>query len=201
MKQIDDWWWPDGDVNARPALLREVENVRKVVDLMDKENRRGCVIQAGGNTGLFPDRLARAFQRVVTFEPDRENFACMSRNVAAPNVEMHNAALGQAESTCRIIPEPLNCGAGRVALDGEIPVLTIDGLGLAPDLIWLDVEGFEPFALRGAEQTLRKHHPLVVVEEKGHSRRYGVEPEETQAFLKDLGYTFIETVGRDRVYG
>lgn len=194
----DGIWWPDNDRDARGALLREVQNVSRV---MQHVEGRECVIQAGGNVGLYPKKLAGWFSRVVTFEPDPENFACMSRNVDAKNVEMHNAALGQTESTCRMIHAAGNCGAHRVEIDGPIPVVAIDDLEANPDLIWLDIEGFEPFALFGAEKTIRYCRPVIVIEEKGHSRQYGVEPEQTDAFLRDLGYQHLETIGRDKVYG
>lgn len=50
--------------------------------------------------------------------------------------------------------------------DGTIPIVSIDdmvasGQYLTPDMITLDVEGAEWEVLRGAENTLREHHPRI----------------------------------------
>lgn len=47
----------------------------------------------------------------------------------------------------------------------QTPVITIDSFvevtGVVPNALTMDTEGAEILILRGAEQTLRKHHPLV----------------------------------------
>jgi FkbM family methyltransferase len=46
-----------------------------------------------------------------------------------------------------------------------VPAVRIDDMNLsALDLLQLDVEGAEAFALRGAEQSLKKFRPVVSVE-------------------------------------
>jgi hypothetical protein len=37
-------------------------------------------------------------------------------------------------------------------------------LGLRPGFVKVDVEGAEPFVLRGMQQTLRAHRPIVMLE-------------------------------------
>src|SRR5262249_52962185 len=47
----------------------------------------------------------------------------------------------------------------------ELPCLTLDALGLnRVDLIKIDIEGMEMEALAGAEDILRRHRPIVIVE-------------------------------------
>lgn len=195
----DGLWWPDDDRNGRAVIARDVRtDVPKLLNLV---RGRGCVIQAGGNVGLYPKMLAKAFAKVVTFEPDPENFACMSRNVTEKNIVMVNAALGEATGFCEMEPVgSANCGAHRVRRDGDIPIRTIDDFDLKPDLIWLDIEGFEPFALRGAEKTVEASRPVIAIEEKGLSRHYGVGFEQTEAWLHQRGYIEIDRIGRDRIY-
>jgi len=54
--------------------------------------------------------------------------------------------------------------------------MTIDDLGLdACDLIQLDVEGFEAKVLQGASQTITRCRPVIMVEDRGHGTRYGMQ--------------------------
>src|SRR5207248_2423763 len=45
----------------------------------------------------------------------------------------------------------------------EVPIATVDSLGLHPDFIKIDVEGYEPQVLRGARQTI-KGSPIILFE-------------------------------------
>ena len=45
-------------------------------------------------------------------------------------------------------------------------MMTIDSLNLNPDLIQLDVEGFEENALKGAFDTIMRSRPIIIIEQK-----------------------------------
>ena len=46
----------------------------------------------------------------------------------------------------------------------EVRVVPLDSFSLKPDLIKLDVEGFEQQALKGLEKTLRFQRPALLIE-------------------------------------
>ena len=96
---------------------------------------------------------------------------------------------------------PAGAERHHVAGDGPIPVMRIDDLGLtACDLICLDVEGYELMALAGAIDTIRRYRPVVMVEDKGCSRRYGVEEGAVESWLVGaFEYRLAERVNRDVV--
>jgi hypothetical protein len=52
----------------------------------------------------------------------------------------------------------------------------------------IDVEGFEPAVLRGAERTLREAQPLIVMEQ--HTREFVGGSSPSIDFLAALGYRF-----------
>ncbi len=163
---------------------------------------RGIAVQAGGNVGILAGQLAQHFSHVHTFEPDADNFKCLDHNVVAENVTKRMAALGaSSDSGVSLETMPFNCGSHNVNGVGDIPVETIDGLGLeACDLILLDVEGYELFALRGAQQTIEKCKPTIILEDKGLSRRYGIEEGDAPGWLIErFGYRVVQHTNRDVV--
>jgi len=124
------------------------------------------VIQAGGNCGAWPKRFAEDFQRVITFEPDLLNFKCLMQNVTEKNIFPFRAALGCKTGYCEIYAvAKTNCGDLRVKKGNDIPVMTIDSLQIPDcDLIYLDIQGLEYDALRGAIETIKTNRPIVVYE-------------------------------------
>jgi len=63
-----------------------------------------------------------------------------------------------------------------------VRVEPLDKFDLAPDLIKLDVEGFEQQALQGLDKTLRSHFPVLLIEINN--------PERWLPYLESLGYGF-----------
>lgn len=189
MKLIDGLWWPDSDVRARPAIVSECRQALPVVLPLVKQ-KRVCV-QAGGNVGVYPLALAEHFETVITFEPHPENMECLRANVERPSVLVFEAALGAAPGLCAMTAaEADNCGTHKVIAGDSVEVRTIDGLGLdACDLIWLDIEGAEADAIKGAMATIEKFSPIIVLEEKGHGPK-AVLP----------GYSVKTRIGNDTVY-
>jgi len=66
----------------------------------------------------------------------------------------------------------------------------VERTGIVPDALTMDVEGAELLILRGAEQTLKTHHPKcwISVHPDLGLRDYGITAEETIKFMEDLGY-------------
>lgn len=201
---IDGWWWPESDVRARPVITGDCDAA--IAELLPHVRGRACIVQAGGNVGVYPIALAKHFDRVVTVEPDPENYACLWRNALAHDaevrVEARHAAFGERGGTCRVVEvEPNNCGAHRVEPDGGLVMLTIDSLMLnGCDAIWLDVEGYELPALKGASLTIERFSPTICIEDKGLDKVYGAPPGASVNWLGQFGYRQVGKIGRDRVF-
>jgi hypothetical protein len=112
-----------------------------------------------------------------------------------------NAALGHGHGLVgirRAAPggNDMNVGMNQIgpATDEfKIPMLTIDSLGLdSCDLIQLDVEGFEQYAIMGANATIQKFKPVIIAE-----RFSSVD---NQKFMGQLGYVLSEVSGMDAIY-
>jgi len=206
MNQLAGYWWPDTDTRGSRIISRDAEE--DIAWFLSLVKGRSCVIQAGGNVGMYPIILADHFQKVLTVEPDDTNFACLKANLAARDslrrVDARKAAFGEGLGKCKVIEvERDNCGAHRIGVsnDGEgAPILSIDSFKLKPDAIWLDVEGFELQALRGAADTIKKCKPVIVVEQKQLGRIYGYEDREVTDFLEQIGYTLVNKHKNDGAF-
>lgn len=84
---------------------------------------------------------------------------------------------------------------------GGLPTLCIDDLSLREcDLIYLDIEGYEFRALRGALATIERCHPVIVVEDKGLSERYGSARGDIEKWLgAEFGYRVAARPHKDVV--
>ncbi len=192
--------WPANDERAYNALKHDIKELPEIIDLHVKN--RSAVVQAGGNCGLWPQELAKHFEAVYTFEPDRVNFGCLVENTRdIDNVIRIQSFIGSDKGTGGLQAVDGNCGAGYKNGPGIIPTFRIDELNL-PDCgaIILDVEGMEYDAIMGAEKTIRRFSPTIICEEKGQNERYGVDDGAINRFLSGLGYREVARHGRDRIY-
>jgi FkbM family methyltransferase len=153
-------------------------------------------VQAGGNLGLYPKRLAQEFKTVYTFEPDPENFARLKLNAPERNIIARQAALGADEqpvaiSRVRRDGKHIKTHEGLVHVVGPglIPCQRIDGLRLPVcDLIYLDVEGYELRALQGAVSTLARCRPMLALELNKNLGFVGLTEDFVVRFLNAQGY-------------
>jgi FkbM family methyltransferase len=198
IEQDDGWWWPRSDKRARHIIPREArENIPRFLKHVPG---RDVIIQAGGNVGVYPLALADHFQVVATFEPDPLNHLCLTRNLQARDalsrVEAAECALGTVSAKGRMLEfEPGNCGAHKVQVGhGDVVVTALDDIAWPKcDAIWLDIEGNELAALRGAEKLIERFSPVIAFEDKG----LGVSP---CVWLEARGYQQIDRIDNDRVF-
>lgn len=191
---------PIRDTVAQQIILREVNDI-PTISRYCKQFR--SVIQAGGNIGIWPVALSKKFNYVYTAEPDEANFAALEINTKNyQNILIRNVAFGKELGFGAIDHiDPDNIGAHQVKEGNEFQVIQIDDLGVEDcDLLQLDVEGFEHFAVIGALETIKKSWPVICLELKGLGKRYGVEDQETIELLGRLGYKVIEKIHRDVIF-
>ena len=157
---------------------------------------RKVVVQAGGNLGLFPKRLAEEFKIVYTYEPDPILFAHLKANAPEKRIVAQQAALGCSRESVRMSccrrdgsGRPVHEGLTHVSGSGDIPQVMIDDLNLGEcGLIYLDIEGYELNALRGAERTIRRCRPVLAFEVNSNIAHYQSSKQELRDWVSQLGY-------------
>lgn len=196
-KIINGFVIPEHDHDCAAVIFASTMDLRVALDYT---NQRRTVIQAGGNFGVWAKRLAMLFDKVVTFEPDAENFYCLNQNcVSVDNIVMVAAGLSDKVATAGMVRELGNAGAHYMSGKGTIPLVTIDSFKIDDcDLIYLDIEGYETPALMGAAETIRKCKPVIAIEDKGLHIKYGFR--EPSDVLREMGYRQVAAIGRDTIW-
>jgi FkbM family methyltransferase len=160
------------------------------------------IIDAGANVGYFSLLFAKWLRgkgNVHAFEPFPETARRFGRNLELnqrlkPVVHLHRSALSDFIGKMGMsVPDQKNQGCNYLGDAGErdVEVTTVDAFCekerlIRVNLIKVDVEGSEVALLRGAEQTIRRFRPVLMIE---------VNPSTLQRF----GYTardLIEAIGQ-----
>jgi FkbM family methyltransferase len=170
---------------------------------------RAAVVQAGGNLGVFPKYLSYEFETVYTFEPEPELFEFMSRNAPERNIVKFQAALGCDRQTVGMSRKrrqndggSSHEGISHVSGEGAIPTLRVDDLGLKVcDLLYLDIEGYELFALRGSAETIRRCRPVIACEvNKSLDQMREISKEDLYAWFRLHDYDLLRRVRSDEIF-
>lgn len=162
---------------------------------------RALAVDVGGHVGILSRLMAMDFTSVASFEPVPENIECFRRNVTAPNVKLHEMALGRAPGFVSIRNHNENSGCWRADVGDSIELRTLDSFILSPDLLKLDVEGYEGEVLLGAKETLARSAPVVIFEDNGLGEKfYGTDWVDPKSVLTEAGYRFRKRIERDEIW-
>lgn len=199
-QHLIDWMVKKGDVvDGRPAYQHH-----KLVKALSFVQQWRTAVDVGGHCGLWSTHLEKRFQLLHAFEPVAVHRQCFERNVAMRDgVLLYPVALGEKAGTVSIRTAQTSSGDSWVDGDGDIPLVRLDDYDLPDvDFIKLDCEGYELFALRGAEATLRRCHPVVCVEQKpGRAQKFGLQETEAVDYLQGLGARVLSVMSGDYILG
>jgi FkbM family methyltransferase len=172
--------------------LCETEQLKLAAEL---SRGAGVCFDIGANVGLYSLLFARNARRVFSFEPVPRNLAWLQRTIAANklmNVTIIPAAVS-SKLEIASFQQGNNCAMGKLSDIGDMPALCVsvddivEKLGAIPDLVKIDVEGGELAVLRGAEQTLRRRAPKILLSTHGPTLKAAC-----LEYLGSLGYLRVE---------
>jgi len=204
------WYLPDTDNHFRSFLDQHPKNSYQQLSLdlaLEHCQGRSLVLDVGANIGLFATRFSEHFNQVICFEPTTTVYDCLRLNCGGlRNVSIHKIGLGQHSGSAKMsMPESSrNCGVYSMVdfvelQDGVwqeiVPVMKLDDFELSPDLIKMDVQGFEPYVLQGALTTLKRSAPVLMLEVEGTAIRNKIH-----SILKPLGYEPVAAARHDQIW-
>lgn len=157
-----------------------------------------CAIDVGGHIGTWSMHLTKRFDTVIAFEPIAEHRACFQKNLAGVEgggmVHLLPFACGAKEGLVALRSDKIGSSGDTHIVEGAgatAELRTIDTIVGDKDrvgFIKLDCEGYELFALHGAEQMLRRCRPVVCVEQKpGKAQAYGLPETGAVDWLIEMG--------------
>lgn len=200
LENRNGWMVPVTDKTGFDYIYNEVADLSEVMPYCRQFHT--CV-QAGGNIGIWPLALAKKFTNVYTVEPDSVNYSALKLNCRSyHNMQHRQAAFGAnaGSGSIRVGIEG-NMGALQVKEGTDFDIITIDSLELEQcDLIQLDVEGYEYFAIQGATETISKFHPVICIEVNGLSEKYGQTDGNLVGLVESFGYKLVKQVHRDFIF-
>jgi len=171
----------------------EIEYKYLFLIIEPRQRAIGLALDIGANVGQSSYAFRRMFPHAElhAFEPNPVIFQTLVKNLKKYQIELHNVGLGQQKNIGQIyIPEYKNilftglASCNRVQAEKHIQKLNVfkfhssnfgilqqniliesgDFFELSPDLIKIDVEGFEIEVLQGLTHTIEAFKPLILVE-------------------------------------
>ena len=213
MNEHYGWYFPDFETHFPKMLKKSVDKGlppeyqiavrRRSIELCSK---RGTALDIGANVGLWARDLVDNFANVA-FEPVAVFRECLEKNVVGSNFFISPLALGDHDTQATMIITEGNSGHSH--LDpatlgtGDVQVVKLDNLNIENvDYIKIDCEGYEYRVLQGAEQTVKRWRPIMVIEQKPHdaySKDYGQFA--AIALLESWGMIKLDQIRDDWIMG
>lgn len=206
LSQAVDWMqanWP-----SRELRRERRDNRHAVVALAAALRPDSSCIDVGAHTGNFLRHMLRVAPegRHVAFEPVPAFHEQLVKEF--PGVDVRNVALSDEAGTDEFsffpdLPGLSGFRRTEAARNGEPVRLEVrcerldDALDASyvPSLIKIDVEGAELKVLRGADELLSRHRPLVLLEHGRQSLAYGDTSEEVFDRLAAAGLRVFDLDG------
>jgi FkbM family methyltransferase len=218
MKQAGTFWLPDEDTYFVPFLADGAAGFQldRLEAALERVTDWRLAVDIGAHVGTWTCRLAERFEWIEAFEPCPDARECLAKNIAGLGggyVKVQPFALGAAEGhgvMLRDAKREGNTGSRFVSLNGalaadtvaRIEVRTLDSFDLpAVGFLKIDVEGYEDRVIEGARETIRRSHPVMLVEEKPFPGRYSADGRShAAALLAELGAREVARFRHDHVY-
>ena len=155
----------------------EPEETKSIMSLVKPGDR---FLDIGANVGYYTvlvAKLVKSSGRVFAIEPNDTNFEILDANTLPwqeeGRVQVFRTALSDEAGSANLFLNSRNGGMHRmyssvVCTDESVPVTVVrgDALQLEPlDFIKIDIEGFEPRALRGLQHTLQNSPHVKILSE------------------------------------
>jgi len=208
MQLVDGFYIPDGDLpkhhNAQSVITHDRILQDKVLEFSKTRNH---MVDVGGNVGRWSVDFAKYYKKVSAFEPAPYHIECFEKNCEPyQNIQLYPYGLGSqpAQGNLEVAVEH-HLGSTRLipAQQGNIEIKTLDEHGFQDvDVLKIDVEGLEIDVLKGAEATIKKCKPIIIIERcVFNSERFGLDKMASHNELDRQGYTRLFKITRDCIYG
>jgi FkbM family methyltransferase len=186
---LDDRIW-------EPHLTRYLRLTLKTTDLF---------MDVGANLGYFTVICAPLVRRVVAFEPVSTTHKYCEANIVLnglTNVDLYKYGLWSDDTETHIRADPSSLMSASISRDNSVPAtesiccVSLDGMIQRGelhipriDVIKMDIEGAEAFALQGMKQAILRFRPMILMElNRPALGRFGKTLEDVWDFFRSISY-------------
>jgi FkbM family methyltransferase len=195
-----------GGLGWMPAWLSRAAQTKEEMFWRDLPLDGLVVYDVGAFHGILTLFFASRCAQVIAYEPNEVNHARLIENIGLNNltgVQVRKLGVGAQPGSGTLHYTPEMAGGGSLnpaaiaPVSQHVEITTLDhdiaAADLpAPDLIKIDIEGWELAALEGAHATLDAHHPALFLEMHGETMREKKRKASAiVTFLQGAGYTDI----------
>lgn len=178
----------------RGYIEPEMDLLKKIIKSDD------CVIDVGGNQGIYSFFISKFCKNIQIFEPNSQCFEMLTSWADSwEGISVHRVALSDEQGTTSLlipidqhgIEHDASASIENNSFDKtrveKVPVNTLDSFKLKKvDFIKIDVEGHEFRLLKGSLETIKKNKPCLLIEiEQRHNT---AEISEIFKFIENLSY-------------
>ena len=178
-------------------------NARTLLGMMGDPAQLHRVIDCGAWIGQW-SLMHRHAEHVEAFEPNPDILPLLEHNIqSCPQIHLHRTALSNQPGRTALRYES-HTGTCHMWPEGhaqDIEVRTLDSYQFSDvDIIKIDVEGMEVPLLQGAEQTIRRNRPWILIEGNESPGRYGRSKRDFLQLLTSWGMTRVYKKWPDQIY-
>ena len=195
------------------VITYQKRNLKNVLNICVKYE---YAIDVGANIGLITIQLASRFKNILAIEPIASTYECLKYNTRTyPQIQTLNVAISNYDGEIGFagsLESSMHIKTSK-EYSSKVQCLCLDSLDiLGCDLLKIDVEGHELEVIQGAIETIKKYHPMIILEEvssfkKGSAnnlyKQYGKDftqyLRQARMILEDMGYAVYFRQGHDFV--
>lgn len=209
--ESDGWMWWGGNALRRNVAMAYTR-LKGALKFCPK---RDLALDIGASMGLYTFFLSMKFNQVEAFEPfikNQEAFRYNGKNFCKSClVNLHPYGLSDKDEHLSMMAESTGATVYSDGKPGLVKFVALDSLGLNPDFMKIDAEGMDLMVLKGAVETIKRCHPVIMIEdttterdkpvaEREHHVEGWYKEGEIPEFLSQYGYTLKKRFGIDFVY-
>lgn len=176
MKKLKNGWAvPDDDTRVSSLLEKDTDMLSPSYEdkyrqeiIKHLPNKR-TFADVGANVGIWSLPMTQHFNKVVSYEPSKQNIECIKTNIPV-GIELREKAVADFKGEAKFHQAGKNCGDGKLCREGvtsdyTVPVVKLDDENLLEvDLIKIDTQGWELDALKGMHNVIATQKPWVIFE-------------------------------------
>jgi FkbM family methyltransferase len=176
MKKLKNGWFvPDDDTRVSGLLENDLsmdhpsyEDKYRSLVIESLPNKR-TFVDVGANVGIWSLPMRLHFEKVISYEPSKQNIECIKSNIPS-GIELREKAVADFNGEAKFHQAGKNCGDGKLCREGVksayvVPVVKLDDENLQNvDMIKIDTQGWELEVLKGMSNLINSQRPWIMIE-------------------------------------